>query len=256
MKLKNNTKLFNILISSVTVIGLLLIWLIGAIVVDESIILPTPINAIGESFRLLWSGDFWLALLGTLGRAMIAFVVSFLIGVGLAIIVKFSHISRPIINIIISIIRAIPTIAVVLLLLLWTDSKIASMVVTMLVVLPMVYSMAEVALNRIDKDIIDMMKLYNISKKKILFKYIVPVISPEIMRMIGSVFSLNIKLIVASEVLAGTANSIGNLMQQSKMYFETPKLFALVIIMIIIAVIIEQIFNIISSKMRKRYGID
>lgn len=254
MKTKN-IKWLNISLSIITIVGLISIWAISSIIVNENLILPSPFLAFGEMFKLLGEGGFWLSLLGSLGRALIAFLISFVLGLGLAILVKFSKISQPIINIIVALIRAIPTIAVVLLLLLWTNSKVASVVVTMLVVLPTMFSLMRVALDKIDNEILDMCKLYNLPKKVIFSKYIIPSILPHVLSGMGSTLSLNIKLIVASEVLAGTAKSIGNLMLQAKTYFETSRLFALVIIMIIVAVTIEMLFNLISSKVGKIYGV-
>ena len=161
--------------------------------------------------------------------------------------------SAKIIEPIISILRALPTIAIILLLLFWTNSKVAPVIVTMLVVLPTMFSSMQEALNKIDKDIIDMMKIYNISKKDMFLKYILPIIMPSTIRAIGSGLALNIKLIVAAEVIAGTARSIGNMMSEAKIYFETAELFAMVVLMIILSVTIELVFTKIASKVGGKY---
>ena len=253
MKLNKYNKVFNLILPIATIFVLILVWLVGSIIVKETIVLPTPKDTFVRMFRLLSESAFWQNLMGTLLRSLIAFGVSFLVGLALAICVKFSKISRPIISIIVSILRAMPTIAVILLLLLWTNSKVASVVVTMLVVLPTVFSSMQDALGKIDGDIIAMLKLYNVSKKDIFFKYILPIILPSTIRTIGSGLALNIKLIVASEVIAGTARSIGNMMTEAKIYFETAELFAIVIFMLIISVTIELVFAKIAEKVGGKY---
>lgn len=253
MRLNKFNKLLNLILPLITVLVIILVWFFGSVIVDETIILPTPIDALGKMFSLFVSGVFWINLLGTIGRSLIAFGVSFVLGLGFAILIKFSNVSKPIIKIIISIIRAMPTIAVILLLLLWTNSKVASVVVTMLVVLPTMFSSMQEALNKIDKDIIDMMKIYNISKKDMFLKYILPIIMPSTIRSIGTGLALNIKLIVAAEVIAGTAKSIGNMMSEAKIYFETAELFAIVVFMIILSVVIELVFARIANKVGGKY---
>lgn len=253
MRLNKFNKLLNLILPLITVLVIILVWFLGSVIVDETIILPTPIDALGKMFSLFVSGVFWVNLLGTIGRSLIAFGVSFVLGLGFAILIKFSNVSKPIIKIIISIIRAMPTIAVILLLLLWTNSKVASVVVTMLVVLPIMFSSMQEALNKIDKDIIDMMKIYNISKKDMFLKYILPIIMPSTIRSIGTGLALNIKLIVAAEVIAGTAKSIGNMMSEAKIYFETAELFAIVVFMIILSVVIELVFARIANKVGGKY---
>lgn len=254
MRIKEG-KILNILLSATTILGLLVIWLISAIIVNEGLILPLPWEAFVDMFILMGEGSFWLNLMASLGRSLIAFGLSFIFALGLAVLVKFLKFSSPIIKMFIAILRAIPTIAIILILLLWTNSRVASIVVTMLVVLPTMFSMMQVSLDNVDGDIIEMCTLYKIPKKVVFYKYIIPIMLPSILKSIGSALALNIKLIVASEVLAGTANSIGNMMSQSKIYFETSRLFALVLIMIIIAVVIEMIFNLISTKVGRKYGI-
>lgn len=253
MKLNKYNRVLNLILPIITILVIILIWLLGAVIVNEPIILPTPFTTITSIISLLGTKVFWGNLLGTLGRSLVAFFVSFILGLGFAIAVKFSNISKSIIKIIISIIRAMPTIAVILLLLLWTNSKVASVVVTMLVVLPTMFSSMQEALNKIDKDIIDMMKIYNISKKDMFLKYVLPIIMPSTIRSIGTGLALNIKLIVAAEVIAGTAKSIGNMMAEAKIYFETAELFAMVVLMIILSVTIELVFTKIASKVGGKY---
>lgn len=253
MKLNKCNKVLNLILPIATILVILLVWLVGALLIKEAIILPTPKSTFTRMFELLGEGNFWRNLIGTMLRSLVAFVVSFILGLSLAICVKFSKFSRPIIKIIVSILRAMPTIAVILLLLLWTNSKVASVVVTMLVVLPTVFSAMQDALSKIDGDIIAMLKLYNVSKKEMFIKYILPIIMPSTIRTIGSGLALNIKLIVASEVIAGTARSIGNMMTEAKIYFETAELFAIVIFMIIISVTIELVFAKIAEKVGGKY---
>ena len=253
MKLNKCNKILNLILPIVTILVLISIWLVGALIVEEAIILPTPKATFVRMFELLGEGKFWQNLISTIGRSLIAFLLSFILGLALAICIKFSKISRPIISIIVSIIRAMPTIAVVLLLLLWTNSRVAAVVVTMLVVLPTVFSSMQEALNKIDGDIIAMLKLYNVSKKDMFFKYILPIILPSTIKTIGSGIALNIKLIVASEVIAGTAMSIGNMMNEAKIYFETAELFAIVIFVLIISVTIELVFAKIAEKVGGKY---
>ena len=253
MKMKKINKTLNICLPIITILVLILIWFIASKIVDEAIVLPTPIAVLSKTFETLGKGEFWTNFVSTMGRGIIAFILSFLLGTALAILVSYSKMSKTVVNVLVSIIRAMPTIAVILLLLLWTNSRVASVFVTMLVVLPTMYSSMQVALGKVDSDIITMMKSFNIPKKTQYTKYILPITLPSTIQTIGSGLSLNIKLIVAAEVIAGTARSIGNMMTEAKVYFETAELFAIVLIMVIIAVSIELIFHKIASIVGGKY---
>lgn len=253
MKMKKINKTLNICLPIITILVLLLIWFVASKIVDEAIILPTPIAVLSKTFETLGKCEFWINFVSTMGRGVIAFSISFLLGTALAVLVSYAKMSKTVVNVLISIIRAMPTIAVILLLLLWTSSRVASVVVTMLVVLPTMYTSMQVALNKVDNEIITMMKSFNIPKKTQYTRYILPITLPSTIQTIGSGLSLNIKLIVAAEVIAGTARSIGNMMTEAKVYFETAELFAIVLLMVIIAVAIELIFHKIAYKVGGKY---
>ena len=236
-------KTLNIVLVASTILILVCLWGIGAVVVDESLILPSPIEVVSKAFILFGEGDFWIAFLDTLGRSVVSFLISITLALALALIIHFYAKSSVVIQTLISILRVVPTIAVILILLLWTNSKVASMVVTILVVLPTSFSMIRMLLGKIDNNVINICKVYGVSKKNVLLKYVLPLTLPNVFEIMGNALSLNIKLIVASEVLAGTAKSIGNMMSESKIYFETSRLFALVLIMMVVALFIELFFN-------------
>ena len=87
------------------------------------------------------------------------------------------------------------------------------------------------------------------SNGKQIFAFIeFPQIAPHFYKSIGSGISLNFKLMVAAEVLAQTAKSIGQMLNSSKVYFEIAEMTALVVVSVAIGVIIEFIFNKISEK--------
>lgn len=244
----------NIFLNVGTILFILLVWLIASIVINESLIIPTPLDSFKEVLNLFTSREFLINILFTLGRSVIAFVLSFSLALMLALLCKFSNISKSIVKVFVSIIRAMPTIAVILLLLLWTTSNIAAIIVTMLVLLPTMYSSMLTTLNKIDYEILEMLGIYNVSKKDKFRKYIFPVVLPSMLNNIGSGLSLNIKLIVAAEVIASTAKSIGNMMSEAKIYFETSTLFALVLIMVVVSVFVELLFSKISEKVGKKYA--
>ena len=67
----------------------------------------------------------------------------------------------------------------------------------------------------------------------------------------GSGFSLNLKLMVAAEVISQTAYSIGYMLNTSKIYFEVATMIALVLVTVAIGLIIEGVFSFLSKKAGK-----
>ena len=221
-----------------------------AIIIDNKFILPTLKETFSAFIGNFTSKIFYKALFLTLLRALIAFTVSLIIAFTLALLSEREN-ALKIIAPIIAIIRALPTIAIVLLVLLWTNSYIAPMIVTTLVVLPTLYTDIKNSFSVIGKDQIIMCKTFNVGKGDFIKKVALPEIMPEFLNTVGSNLSLNLKLMVAAEVIASTANSVGLLLNQGKVYFETAKMLSIVAVVVIIGLIIEYLFAFVSKKAGK-----
>lgn len=249
--MKHKKEIINISLSLLSILLILLLWAIAAHKANSEYILPTINQTLISALKLLKSTTFYQSLLGTLYRTAISFCFSFLIAFLLAFLTYKSQYAKAMIAPFIRILRALPTIATILLILFWTNSKIAPMIVTIIVVLPTLYTDIINAFFGIDKEVIEMCNIFRVPKNKILLKVELPQILPQILLAIGAGFSLNLKLMVAAEVLAQTSRSMGYLLNTSKVYFEIATMLALVLFTVIIGVAIESIFNLLSKKAGK-----
>ena len=251
MKKTKTEKILNITLPIITVIAVIAIWEIAALSMNNSFVLPDVSETAKEFFKLFISAEFYVSLSMTVLRSVISFVLSFLIaGIFAVLTARYKYAGR-IIRPIIGVTRALPTVAVVLLLLLWTNSFIAPVVVTMLVVLPTAYVNILNSLSSVDKDVLEACRIYKVSKKNIFFKVELPQITPPLLYAMGSGLSLNIKLMVAAEVLSSTARSLGNMINLSNYNLEVANMMALVVVAVIIGMIAEGVFSILSRKAGK-----
>lgn len=245
----NISKLLNRLLPIISVLCVLAVWAISAVIVGKEYILPTISQTFACLVELFGQVKFYLALAGTILRTLIAFVLSFSIASFTAIFSVKSKTFRSIISPIIGILRALPTVAVILLLLVWTNSKIAPVIVTMLVVLPTTHSHLKSALEAVDRTIAEAGRVDGATEKQV-FGYIeLPLIKPALYSTVGSGFSLNFKLMVAAEVLSSTARSIGNMLNGANYNAETAEMIALVVVSVTIGLIVECAFNRLANKL-------
>ncbi len=244
-------KWLNILLPILSVLSIVLIWTVASAIVKSEYILPTVGQTLTQLGKLLTTAEFYRAFISTLLRSLIAFSISYLLASIFAVLSYKFYVAEKIITPIISIIRALPTIAIVLLLLFWTNSKVAPVVVTMLVVLPTLYTNWLNALGGVDNELINMCKVFGVSKKDTFKKVVFPAVLPQMLTSVGAGISLNLKLMVAAEVLSATAYSLGYLLNTSKVYFEIANMIAIVCVTVVTGLIIELTFNFISKKVGK-----
>lgn len=255
-QMKNKVKIILIDIAF-PVLGLgifLLLWFVMSKIINLELILPTPYNTIKSLFFLLNHNEFWVAVSNTLANSLISYCYSLLAAFLLAILGHIIFYVQKILNPIISILRSIPTMAIILLLLIWFNSKIAPMIISALVVFPLLYSSFNNALKQVSIELIDMSNYYNVPKfRQITYLYI-PSMMPTTLSAIQSTISLNLKVLIAAEVLAATKDSIGRMMQTAKLYLDTAELIAWTVVAIVLGALLESIIAFIKYIVVRRTG--
>lgn len=256
-KTKTINKVLNIILPVIAVAAIVFLWEMTAIIADKDY-LPSVGDTFVATIDLIVgkgaysSVEFYRAFFGTLLRSIIAFAISFVLAFLVAFAAYKSEKAKRAIKPLIVIIRALPTIAVVLLLVLWTNSQVAPVIVTFLVVFPTLYNNLYAALCGIDKDLNEMCKVFGVEGKKRLKKVVFPQIAPEFISAAGAGLTLNLKLMVAAEVIAQTTHCMGYLLKNTKAYFEYPTMLALVLVTVITGLIIEWAFSFWAKKAVKQ----
>lgn len=235
--------LFNSIYPIAVILMVLLIWYFACWWIDVELILPTPAQAFIHIGAYLKDISFWVSLGWTYLRCIESFLIAFLIALGLAVLAYSKKETEKFINPFMAFIRAIPTMAIILILIISIAPEGTPIVVAGIVICPTLYQSFLTSLKQIDQKLVEMANIYHVSKKNQIFKFYIPTVLPGILENSATGFSLNIKLIIAAEAMAQTRNSIGKLMQYAKISIEIEKLFALTIIAVILSVISEALIK-------------
>lgn len=238
---------FNILMSAAAILFMWLIWIIAYFAAGNPLVVPSFTEAVKSFFSLLASGSFWSSLGYTVLTTFIAFALSFALGGLLAALSLTVKGARAFLKPIIGFMRTLPTLAVILILLVWTTPRFAPVIVTVLVLLPLIYAQINASFGQIDEGLKQMLSTYGVDKKTRFFKVYLPLASPNVLSQIGADFSLGLKVMISAEVLASTRYSFGVLMQDARLYTDMPRLAALTLA----AVAIGFIFDISLSQLAK-----
>ena len=237
---------FNIILSVSAFALMWIIWLIAYYSVKNDYVIPS-ISDTAKSFgKCLISGSFWLSFVFTLLRTAFSFAISFVLAAALVAVSALFKVCKSFIKPFMSVLRTIPTLAIILILLFWTTPTVAPVIVTILVLFPMIYSQLSAAVDGIDEGLTEMAEVYGVSKGERLTKIYLPLISPAVLSQTGPNISLGIKVMISAEVLAGTYKSLGGLMQNARFYVDMPRLAALTIIAVIAGILIDLCFSLLE----------
>lgn len=229
----------NFIFSLFSVVFLWLFWLIAYFIVRNDYLLPSVWDTLRETGRLMGTGEFWRAFGGTLLRTLVAFALSLVSGTGLAVTARLFTGVRAFFAPVVSVLRSLPTVAVILVILLWTSPAVAPVIVSMLVLLPAVYSAALSALDEVQEEYGELIRAFRVGKARSAVKLYLPLAAPPVLGQAGGIFSLGLKITVSGEVLASTYRSLGGMMQEAKMYVQMPALLALTLVTVLTGFLLE-----------------
>lgn len=229
----------NLIYPIITLGAIILIWYVIALSVNKELLLPAPKTAFSALFRLLGESLFWKSFFYTLGRTLLSFFAAFVAAVIFSVLaVLFPPIDKALSPIVI-ITRAVPTMSVILFALIWFTDAITPLFIAFLVIFPTLYASFYSALINVNNDEMEMAKAYKVKRIYVIKDLYYPAVLPRFLDAMRSALSLNVKLIIAAEVLASTRYSIGEMMQLSKLYLETADLLAWTIMAIIMSYLLE-----------------
>lgn len=247
----NKTRLYKILnytLPIATVVMIVAVYAIISKVVDMELIAPSAGSVFKEFFAIFGKGYFYKALGGTLLRALLAYVLSFAMALVLALLTKFCAPLRKVFSPIVALVRVLPTMSLILLTLIWFKSFQATVLVAFFVIFPMLYTGICDAIDGVDKDLIEMARVYGVDKKRLVAKLYIPQALPSVFTSIKNSIGLNLKIIISAEVIAQTADSMGLYMQLAKINLDTAILLAWTVVAVLIGGIIEGIVSLVAKK--------
>ena len=246
MKKFFSEKRFNIIYSIAAIFLMWAVWLIAeAAVKNDGFIAPFGKSA-KEFFALFSNGFFWKSVFASLLRTVTAFILSFISALGcacLAVAFKpFAAFMRPVT----AFFRTLPTMAVLLLILVWLTPLTAPVAVSMLVLFPMIYSQLSDRIGGVDSELLQMAKVYKLSAGKRLLNIYLPHVAPLAVEQTGANISFGLKLIVSAEVMASTYAALGGMISEAQTYINLPRMAALTLACVALGIMCEWLFRLIS----------
>ena len=251
--MKPRTKKFvnNLIQIVVLIVAAILLWYVASLIFDSELIVPEPWTVIKLTFSLLGQGATYLALLNTLLRAICAFVISACVAILLSLLVNLYPKCAFCVDCVVTFLRALPTIAIILVTLIVFNSSIVPVVVAFLVAFPVVYSVLSRAFQH-NRYLLSVCKVYQVkTAKKIKFMFL-PIVRDELLTIVREELPLCIKVVVAGEVLALPLRGIGRQMYIGKVNLDTAKVVALTLLTLIVCFAISGVVSLCQTRFATR----
>ena len=219
----------------------LLLWQLASIAVGLPLLLPSPLAVLLRLGQLCTGADFWLTVVSSLLRILLGFLLGVLFGTALAgLCWRFRLIdalARPLLGVL----KSTPVASFIILALVWVKTTWLATVISFIMVLPLIYANVREGIDSANRQLLEMAQVFRLSRRKTFRYCYLPAILPFFLSAISSALGFAWKSGIAAEVLGRPARAIGSQIYDSKIYLETPDLFAWTLVVILLSVLLERL---------------
>jgi len=221
----------------------LVVWQIIYMAVGKDLIVPSPYETSRSLWLLLLSADFYRDVAATIFRCVTGMALSFISGFFTSLLsYRFAAVRR-LLSLPVLIFKATPVMAVIIFLLLCLTSGKVPIFVCFLMCYPIVYTNLLSGFDHINRQYLELVKLYQLNAKDMIIFLFTPSVMPEISASLNLIAGLSWKTVVAAEVLSSPRFSMGYNLMNAKIYLETANLFAWIIAIICFSLLFEKIIG-------------
>lgn len=245
---KDKIKKYILRASPIAALGVfILIWHIIALVTDSELIIPSPRVTFEKLYALILGKEFWTALSATALRSVYSFIICFAAALIIAIICYLFKPAGKFLSPIVTILRATPTMSIILISIIWFSSDLSPIFIASLIIFPLMYENFTDGLSGIGNGLVKMADTYKVPAYVRITHLYIPELLPSVFTASAQAAALNIKVIIASEVLAQTRDSVGVFMQQSRIYLDTAELIAWTVAAVALSFIFEGVIRLLRK---------
>ena len=221
----------------------LTVWELLSLAVGQVLLLPGPLLVGRTLYRLAKTAVFWQAVGKTLLRILSGFAAGTVLGVCLALATFHLPAAALLLRPLRRGIRAVPVASFIILALIWIPTDLLPTCMVVLMVLPLVWSGVEAGLSEIDRSLLDMAAVYRLRWKKTLLRIRLPAVLPYFRTACVNAMGLAWKSGIAAEVICRPHGSVGRMLQDAKLYLETPEVFAWTAVVVLLSLILEKLLK-------------
>ena len=219
----------------------LAVWCLTAACVDQPLLIPSPIAVLRRLGELAAAPLFWRSTLVSLLRIFCGALAGTILGTLCAVLTCRFHLADWILTPAIRLVRATPVASFIILVLLWVSTGKVPGVISALMVLPVVWESVSAGIRSADPQLLELAKAYQFGFYKTMRYVYLPALKPHFAAGVCTAIGLAWKSGVAAEVLCLPKAAIGTQVYYSKIYLETPSLFAWTSVVIVLSMLLERV---------------
>ena len=230
----------------------LAVWQIASMVIHQDLFLVSPVRVVVRLGQLVTEGFFWSSIANSLLRIGGGFLLAVVSGVVLgALAARFRRVQELLAPLMLAV-KSIPVASFIILALMLFSSRHLAVLISFLIVLPVIYTNVLAGIRSADRQLLEMARVFRIpAARRIRYIYL-PQVLPYFLSACTVALGLSWKAGVAAEVIGMPEGSIGEQLQQAKIYLNTPDLLAWTVVIVLVSLGFEKLFLALIRRAAKR----
>lgn len=228
--------------------------LLRAVLNGRELLLPGPALSLRTLAELALTAEFWSTTGASLLRIFCGFAAGAVLGTALAVLTAALPWADTLLSPAIRVVRAAPVASFIILVLLWVQTGLVPGVISALMVLPVVWGNVYKGIVQTDPLLLEGAKTWRFGRLKTLRLVYLPSVLPYFASSCSTALGLAWKAGVAAEVLCVPKLAIGSQVYYSKLYLETPSLFAWTITVLALSFLLDKMFGTLFRRMERGRG--
>ena len=225
----------------------LLVWegaslALAATTGGRMLLLASPVQALGRLLALAGTAAFWQAVAFSSLRILGGFLLACALAAVLAPLAARFQWVRDLLSPLVAVVKAVPVVSFIILALIFFSSENLSLLISALMVFPPVYLNVLEGIGHTDRQLLEMARVFRVPALRGIRYVYLPQVLPYFRSACGSALGLCWKSGIAAEVIGMPDGSIGEQLQQAKIYLNTPDLFAWTLVIVLVSLIFEKVF--------------
>ena len=208
---------------------------------QDRLVFPDVAEILRAFFRLLTTPHTYLLIWTTLRHLLQALVVSSFFGLLIGLAEGFSDFFRSMMRPVMIFLRSIPMIVMVVILMVLTRYDRVPLLATSLFLIPLISEATNEGCRGIDPDLIDVYRLNSSFNGTVLTRVYLPLMAGYWKQAYTSAVGMGLKLVVSTEYLVQTRNSLGKAINNSSYFNEYQDIYAYALIMILLVLLVSEL---------------
>ena len=219
----------------------LAVWWLLALIVGKELLIPSPPLVVRTLLELVVTGAFWRYTALTLLRITLGLLLGIVLGILTALLTNRFSWLHALLAPAVRVVRATPVASFIILVLLWVANGRVPVVISALVVLPVIWESTAAGLRSVDKNLLEFARAYRLTRLDTWRSIVIPSMLPQLSAAVCTAIGLAWKSGVAAEVLCLPKAAVGTQVYFSKLYLDTPALFAWTLVVVALSLTVERI---------------